>query len=488
MPRKKRAEGTRAPNGASSIYEGADGKWHGRVTMGLLDNGKPDRRHVKRKTEKEVIDAVRELEQERKKGQVRKPGKPQTLEAWLTHWLDNIAEPSVRRKTFVYYEGAVRMYLIPGLGAHRMTSLQPEHVEKLYTKLHHEGHGGSVRMQVHRTLRAALNEAVRRDRMRANPVLLVKSPTIVETEVEPFTMDEARRILEASRERRNGVRFAVALSLGIRKGEALGLKWTDLNTDTRNLTIRRALQRQTWRHGCDDPYECGKAHHKLSLCRKSCPVHKRACPPLCPPDCKRHARGCPKRHGGGLVITEVKSRAGRRVINVPEPLLDLLRLHDEAQDDERHLAGDLWQESGWMFTQPNGKPIDPRADHEEWKSLLAAARVRDARLHDARHTAATMLLVLGVHERAVMDMMGWSSAAMRRRYMHVPDQLREQIADQVGGLLWTTSQGEDDPELTAEQWDAVRRLAEALPPQLRERLAEVFPDDEPGSAGVPTRV
>lgn len=84
-----------------------------------------------------------------------------------------------------------------------------------------------------------------------------------------------------------------------------------------------------------------------------------------------------------------------------------------------------------------GKPIDPRADYEEWKELLAAAGVREARLHDARHTAATFLLVLGTTDRAAMDVMGWSKADLAKRYMHVPDEVRQRIARQIGGLLWT---------------------------------------------------
>jgi hypothetical protein len=91
MGRKKRPEGTRAPNGASTIYLGKDGKWHGRVTMGVRDDGKPDRRHIERKTEADVIRAVRELEQQRESGRVRKPGRAWTVAKWLTHWVENIA-------------------------------------------------------------------------------------------------------------------------------------------------------------------------------------------------------------------------------------------------------------------------------------------------------------------------------------------------------------------------------------------------------------
>ncbi|WP_225978850.1 tyrosine-type recombinase/integrase [Gandjariella thermophila] len=265
---------------------------------------------------------------------------------------------------------------------------------------------------------------------------MVKSPPVVETEVEPFTVAEAQRILNAAAGRRNGVRFALALSLGLRRGEALGLKWADLDTRTGTLKIRRALQRHTWRHGCDDPAACAKPHHKTEPCKEGCKRHQRKCPPPCPPGCTGHARACPQRHGGGLVIAQVKSRAGKRSVHVPVPLLEALKAHKGNQDKEKKAAGNLWQDNGWIFAQPNGRALDPRADHDEWKALLAEAGVRDARLHDARHTAATVLLVLNVPHRAIMDVMGWSSTSMLTRYVHVPNEIRAGIANQVGGLLW----------------------------------------------------
>lgn len=91
------------------------------------------------------------------------------------------------------------------------------------------------------------------------------------------------------------------------------VKWTDLDTKAGTLMVRRALQRQTWRHGCDDPHACGSKAHKRKPCPKDCTRHARACPPPCPPDCTGHARARPQQKGGGLVITEVKTRAARRV-------------------------------------------------------------------------------------------------------------------------------------------------------------------------------
>ena len=439
MPRK-REKGTRAPNGASTIYKGKDGYWHGRVTVGVRDDGKPDRRHIKRVKEADVTRAVRELEKLRDRGQMRKPGQPWTVEQWLTHWLDTIAAPSVRYKTLAYYRTAIVKYLVPGIGAHKVDRLEPEHIEKLYARLRRDGAQPATLQQIHRTLRAALNEATRRGRIGRNPILPVKSPPVLEKEIEPLSAADAQAVLTVAAGRRNGARWAVALSLGLRQGEALGLKWPDIEViwhhgcreadrcgvstaadcparqPTGTLTVRRALQRQSWQHGCEPAKPCGR---------------------------KRGAE-CPTRHSGGLVVVEPKSRAGRRVLSLPTPLVWALLTHRETQDAERKRAAQLWRDDRWVFTQPTGQPTDPRADYDEWKALLTAAGVREARLHDARHTAATMLLVLNVPSRTVMDLMGWSQLSMTQRYQHVPDELRRDVADKLGRLLWVADDGEDD--------------------------------------------
>lgn len=438
MPRKRREEGHRAPNGASSVYYSEyDGKWHGRVTMGVRDNGKPDRRHVKRATEAKAARAVQELEQMRASGLVTKPGRSWTVEKWLRHWVETVALPTVRPTTAAGYRSVVYRHLIPGLGAHRLDRLQPEHIEKLYAKMLRQGQAAGNIQAVHRVMRRALNVAVARGHIARSPAQTAKAPRVEEDEVVPFSVEEAQRILAITAGRRNGTRFALALALGLRKGEALGLKWSRVDLAAGILRPSRQLQRYRWEHGCGDPHACGRNRHRQRPCPDGCKRHHRKpCPPPCQPDCTAHAASCPMRRGGGLVDVDVKSRAGRRVIGIPAPLLALLRAHQDAQVAEQKAAGSEWRDGGWVFTQPNGKPIDPRADHAEWKAVLAAAGVRDARLHDARHTAATMLLVLGVPARAVMEVMGWSQVAMTARYQHIPSSLVTSIADQMGGLLW----------------------------------------------------
>ncbi|GAA3669998.1 hypothetical protein GCM10022224_037720 [Nonomuraea antimicrobica] len=124
------------------------------------------------------------------------------------------------------------------------------------------------------------------------------------------------------------------------------------------------------------------------------------------------------------------------MIDLPDELVALLRKHKAEQDKDHEEARQLWQEGDWVFTTATGRPVSPYTDYQEWKALLKAAGLRDGRLHDARHTAATVLLILGVPERTVMAIMGWSGSGMAARYQHVTDGIRQTVAKQVGGLIW----------------------------------------------------
>ncbi|OLT22939.1 hypothetical protein BJF78_32760 [Pseudonocardia sp. CNS-139] len=253
-----RKEGTRNANGRSSIYKSeADGRWHGWVTVGVKDNGKPDRRHVSGKDKTKVTDKVRKIERERDDGRVRVAGQKWTVEQWLNHWLSTIvAPPTITPNAHEAYEVAARVHLIPGVGAHRIDRLQPEHLERLYRKMVNNGAKPGRAHQVHRTIRAALNEAMRRKHISDNPALIARPPKVDEEEVEPYSVEDVRRILDAARTRRNSARWAVALALGLRQGEALGLMWSDVDLDAGTLYVMRSRVRPKWAHGCTTP--CGR--------------------------------------------------------------------------------------------------------------------------------------------------------------------------------------------------------------------------------------
>ncbi|MGA6156820.1 tyrosine-type recombinase/integrase [Stenotrophomonas sp. NPDC087984] len=404
---------TRRANGESAIYFGKDGRWHARVPMGYKDNGEPYRRHVTRPTRDELVDEVRRLEKERDAGSARQPGKPWTVEKWLWHWVENIAKPTVSENTYDGYEVAVRVHLVPGVGKHRLDRLQPEHLESLYRRMQAKGaRKAGTAHQAHRTARTALGEAVRRGYAAKNAAALAKPPRMEEdeTEVEPYSVEEVQRLLLEANKRRNSARWMLALALGLRQGETLGLRWSDVDLGNEYLKLRRNRLRPRYEHGCPEASPCG-----------------------------RKAGYCPDKVQVRRETKNTKSRAGRRAVPLPGPLVAMLRQHAEAQERERKAAGSLWVESDYVFTKPLGGPLSPNTDYHDWKRLLEDAGVRDGRLHDARHTAATVLMLLGVPDRVIDQIMGWepgTSASMRARYLHVPDAMLKDVARKIADAIW----------------------------------------------------
>jgi integrase len=199
-------------------------------------------------------------------------------------------------------------------------------------------------------------------------------------------VEETRKVLSETRDRRNGARWALALGIGLRQSEALALRWSDLDLDAGVLSVNRT-------------------------------VHRVA--------------------GVGLTYAEPKTERSRRRITLPAPLVDALRAHRTAQLAERLRAGTAWQDNDLVFAQPDGRPLDKRADWREWRAVLAAAEVRTIRLHDARHSAATILLALGVDVRVVADMLGHSQTRVTSdTYQHVLPAMARDAAERMGAALW----------------------------------------------------
>jgi integrase len=380
------SNGRRASNGRSSVYRGNDGSWHGRVTMGVRDDGTPDRRHVRGRTESEVTRKVQQLERQRDKGNAANPGRPPTVELWMTTYLETVAARTLAPRSLDDYWSKTRNWIIPKIGQHRLDRLQPEHLDRLYASMAGAGKAPSHIVKVHRIISRALEIAVRRGKVGRNVAKLVDPPPVSSSEVQPLSGDEARAILAAAEQMRNGARWSVGLALGLRQGEALGLRWQYVDLDQGTVRIWWQLQRQK---------------------------------------------------GRGLVLREPKGRS-HRVVPLPAQLVRSLRAHRKSQLAERLACGTSWSENDLVFCQPDGKPIDPRRDWAEWKALLAVAGVRDARVHDARHTAGTLLIEQGVHPRVVMEILGHSDLRLTQRYTHASSAMAADAAERMNRALWGT--------------------------------------------------
>jgi integrase len=268
------------------------------------------------------------------------------------------------------------------------------------------GHTPGNAHQAYRTAKTAFGEAVRRGHIGRDPVSLAEPPRMEEEEIEPYELDEVEKILAAAAKHWNSARLALALVLGARQGEVPGLRWPDLDLSFGTLRVRENRLRPKYVHGCGDT------------------------------PCGRKAGYCPQKVNKRKLTGPVKSRAGKRPMGIPAALLTLLQLQKVAQDAERSKAGDLWQDGGWVFATETGAPLNPNTDFHEWKDLIKEAGVCDARLHDARHTAATLLLILGAEGRTTQGLMGWSDPSMPARYQHLVKTVQNDIAKRQGDLVW----------------------------------------------------
>ncbi|WP_045875087.1 site-specific integrase [Pseudofrankia sp. DC12] len=415
MPARKGRRGA----GEGAIYKDATGRWRAVVDLGWK-NGKRQRKYLSGQTRAEVAEKLRKVRRQQEDGVVvvvTSGKKPLTVDQWLTFWVGHIAPARVRPSTLDGYRSKVNHRIIPALGGYKLEALQPENVEAWRDELLAEGLAPATVRQCFRILSRALKVAVQRGKVARNVCALVDAPSVERDEIQALTAGQARQILKVAADDFNPARWSVALSLGLRQGEALGLAWDAVDLVRGTLAVRQALQRRPWRHGCGET-PCGK----------------------------KRAGSCPARVGGGLVLVAPKSRAGRRTITLPKPLIRALRAQRDRQQKAAEQAGDLWKNEGnLVFTQPNGRPIDPARDWATWKRLLELAGVPHARLHDARHTAATLLLAQGTPARVAMEILGHSQISLTLdTYSHVVPELQRDAADRIGSALWGDDTGERD--------------------------------------------
>jgi integrase len=285
----------------------------------------------------------------------------------------------------------------------------------MYSSMLADGCNIAALREARRVLSTALNEAVARELVGRNVAHRARLPRARPAEIEPLTVEEARKVLAVADDLPNGTSWAIHLALGLRRSELLGLHWDDVDLDAGTLTVRRTVEKRAYGHGCLDPVLCTFQHHTAT----------------CAPNCARHAHLCPHRTGG-VIFTAPKSIASYGTIALPDSVRAALIHHRDTMERKRQRE----HAAGLVFHNGRGAPIDPARHTRAWHELLDAAGVRRIRLHDARHTAATFLLMLGVDQRTTMTVMGWAHAEVSERYQHVVTPIRRDTARRINELLW----------------------------------------------------
>ena len=295
-----------------------------------------------------------------------------------------VARPRVRAWTYAGYEVHVRRHLKPSLGRIALERLTPQHVQALLNQKLREGLKPKTVRYLRGTLRTALNEAVRWGLIGRNAAALVDGPKVERFPIKPFTPEEARRLLEAVRGDRLEALYSVALTMGLRQGEALGLTWKDIDLDVGYMRISKQLQR----------------------------IH------------------------GSPQLVEPKTDRSRRTLAMPPMISRALRDHFDRQQLERGRAGEQWRNGGLVFTTPIGTALDGTAVTKEFHRVLDRAGLPQRRFHDLRHSCATLLLVQGVSPRVVMDVLGHSQIGLTMNtYSHVIPDMQRDAARRMQDLL-----------------------------------------------------
>lgn len=366
-------------NGEGSVFERGDGKivatfvYHDPIT------GERKRSTFYGKTKAEARAKMTAARQRVERGAPAKDAKV-SLGAFTERWISTTLDVSDRKETTKEaYASLARNHIVGGvLGDRPLDRLKATDVERLIKSLRDRGLSDSTVRQTYTVLRAVLDTAVRDGLVARNVAATIKRPKVEAREARYLSRTEIRQLFQAAQGYRNSSLITLLAFTGLRRGEALALKWEDVDLKAGTLRVRGTLAR----------------------------INR------------------------GLVVTEPKTNRSKRSVSLGPAVVEDLRAHRQEQAEEQLRAGPAWQGEGYVFTNEVGGPVDPR---NALRSLSAAAKragLEDVNLHTLRHSAATAMLTGGVPLPAVSKMLGHSSIAITGDvYAHVTPEVERGAAE-----------------------------------------------------------
>lgn len=399
----------RRPSGDGTLFKRADGLWVGGVELPPGPDGKRRIKRVTSKSRNEVLRKLRELRGEVAAGRIPASSST-TVTAWLTYWQDDILPTRpVKAGTVYSYRLTIRRYILPYIGNKRLDKLTPADLRSLYAELTNKISGRAAQ-KADQILRLALKAAIRDGVIIANVMDRVDKPTHRAKPAHVFNAATAMHIIRTAEQTQGqmwGARWAFGFLTGARESEVLGLEWDRVDLNRKFVDISWQLQRLPCKHGCGEPvngvYPCGLGRPSY------CPLTQWDIP------LSMEYRRC----SGTLCWTRPKTKAGRRLIPLVDPLVDILH----------NLDGET------LVFHLGGKPIDQERDQKSWKQLLVDAEVPHAPQHSIRHSTATLLMEAGVDGHVVQSVIGHSDIITTRGYQHVDLELARRGWANLEGLL-----------------------------------------------------
>jgi len=342
---------------------------------------------TKKVAEKRLAEMLHQLDT----GMFMKPGKI-TLADYLKQWLKDYCWANLAPRTAEGYESIVHCHLIPSLGQIPLTQLKPEHLQHVYSnKLAAELSHRTVRY-IHVTLHKALQDAVRLGIIVRNPADAVKPPKVQRQEIRTMSESDIHIFLEFAKSTPYYALFFLALFTGMRRSELLALRWSDVDLILCQLSVTRAL-------------------HQLQ--------------------------------DGSRIFRQPKTAKGRRLISLSPSTTSLLIEHREQQEEMRQALGSTLTEDDLVFCHEDGKPLLPNSVSHAWTKLARRTGLKGIRLHDARHTHASLMLKQGIHPKIVQERLGHASIQITLdTYSHVAPGLQAAAANHFDDILLAPSKQE----------------------------------------------
>src|SRR5829696_4537588 len=373
----------RRGNGEGTITRRKDGRWEARYYAQTLNGAK--RKVLYGKTRAEARDKLAKALSDRIDGIVY-DDENLTVGEYLDVWLKGSVYGSVRRSTYDRDTYLVNNHIKPVLGRLRLKKLNSAHVQSFYRDRLDERLSGSTVHKMHDILRRGLMQAVKWHLVPRNVADAVKPPRPAPKEIRALSADETR-MLKAAVGNRLEALYVLAVHTGMRRGELLGLKWSDVDLKNASVSVRRTLTRTD--------------------------------------------------NGKRVVLGEPKTKKSRRTIRLTPQAVETLRSHLERQLQDMEILGDRYQDQGLVFTTNTGTPINPsNLRQRNFAPLLKQAGLPHIRFHDLRHTCATLLLSRGVHPKFVQELLGHATIAITLdTYSHVMPSMGDATAKAMEDVL-----------------------------------------------------
>lgn len=341
-------------------------------------------------TKKEASKAMAEKITEINKGNFIEPSKT-TIKEFFERWIEDYARNALKPTTFQTYTTYINTHIIPSLGSIPLQKLQPTHLQRFYSeKLANgrlNGSGGLSPQTVrylHAILREAMGHAVKWQFINRNVVELADPPAIRQREISTLEASEITQFLDAAKDDRYYIAFLIAITTGLRRGEVLGLRWKDIDFQTKTASICKNL---------------------VSI------------------------KGRP-------VLQEPKTKGSNRSVTLPSMTIDALKRHKQVQDEEKLSVGDHYNQHDLVICTSVGTLLSPRNLLRSFQRILEGAGLPKIRLHDLRHTHATLMLKQGEHPKIVSERLGHSNTRITMDiYSHVLPNMQQEAVDRFEEML-----------------------------------------------------